>query len=152
MEWIPYAVVILGFVPMLVVWLRQSLRKRFIARAEETTGVVEAMEQRIGHKGNKYYVATINYTAGMDKIRRNHILPYSQRTALTPGQQVVVLYNPKKPIKFVLRDFPYNFKFLWIFTGIIAIAYFVLAYFLSKELKGAYYSPPKAAVSHYEPG
>ncbi|MEP7165663.1 MAG: DUF3592 domain-containing protein [Ferruginibacter sp.] len=141
MAWIPVGIIILGFIPLLIVWLKQWLMKKFIAKAALTTGTVEAVELRTGHKGNRYFVATINYIAGYEMVRKNYTRFYSKRNTLSPGQQVAVLYDPKKPGKFLLRDLPYNFKAAWIFTGIIAVAYFVLAYFLYKELQGTYFSP-----------
>ncbi len=143
MDWIPVIIAILGVLPLFMVWLKRSLHKKFIARAEETTGMVESMEQRFGARGTRYYLATINYTANFERLRGFHVLPYSRRMTLVPGQQVAVLYDPNKPGKFTLKDFPPNFKVLWIIMGIMAIFFLWIAYFVHHELKGAYYAPEK---------
>jgi len=134
MIWIPWIIVVLGFVPLLMVWLKKRLIQKSIAKAESATGFVENIQEHIGYKGNRYYVATINFIANHEMIRVNHIAGYGMPSNLKAGQQLVVLYNPKKPAKIHLRDYPYNFRVPWIITSILAIGFISLAYFLYKEL------------------
>lgn len=139
MNWIIYAIAVLGFIPLLIVLLKRRRNRQLRLSGECVSGMVEKVEERVGFRGSRYYQAQIRYGIGGGVVQRSiYTFASSRKRALfTVGQPLELYYDRDHPKKFILKDIP-DSPGLLIFTIIIAVGYLVICYFLQDLLRSSH--------------
>lgn len=102
--------IILATLPLLIVLIKMRMRKVFKQKAAATTAVINHIEKKRGHKGNVYYVLTLQYQT-IDTAQS--FIKYSITTKkYESGQMIPLMYLPDEPEKFSIdpgKKYPYMF-------------------------------------------
>jgi hypothetical protein len=133
--YISLGIAVLGFLPLLIVVWKWRRIKKLKETGILVTGVVEDVIERRGYKGSRYFQGIFQYfVTGRGTVRSSYIFSYSKKPIYTRRQSVELYYRKDKPEKFIPKDAKQG-KAVLIFTGIIAVAYIVFAFFIYDLIK-----------------
>lgn len=131
MNWLLLLIAILGVVPFLLVCLKRYNIRKLLQTGEKVTGEVEAVEQKAGLKGAKYYRAVVRYPVSPGKIQRGVYIFSSSRklSLLRSGQPIELVFRRDQPEKFILTGIPRTIL-PFIITLLLAVGMGVTCYLL----------------------
>jgi len=116
---------LIGAVELLIIYSIYWFRRKRMKEGEETTGQVVDVVSGRGSKGGTVSYPVFQFRTYLNKIVTVQSKISSRPSLYKTGDEVMVIYNPEKPERFVIRG-DKRYRLVFFILGGIALAFFII--------------------------